>query len=107
MKKFLPILLASLLPAVSLASTNEVLVLTTPTEMPRLAGSKAIEIQNLGPNPIFCALDTSAKAVLNKARRVDSGSSWALTIPSQRRVYCVATANQVTGAASIVTNIRR
>lgn len=110
MKKILTLVLAVIVvaaPNVAAASTDEVLVLTTATEMPRIAGSKAIEIQNLGPNPIFCALDTASKAVLNKARRIDSGSSWALSIPTPRRVYCVASANQLTGAASIVTNIRR
>ena len=93
------------------APTAEVLVLTTATELPAINSRAAIEIQNLGPNPIFCALKDSAKAVVNKARRLDAVGGqnvWAFDAPAGLKVYCIAsTANQVTTAATIVTQLQR
>jgi hypothetical protein len=87
--------------------TNEVLVLTTPTLLPRLSNRKAIEVQNLGVNSIFCALTDSSKAIVNKARRLQPGETWVLDIGPTLPIYCVAaTASQTTGAATIVTEIR-
>ena len=91
------------------SATTEVLVLTTATQLPQTAtaprGRSAIEIQNLGPNSIFCAF-SSATAVVNKARRIQSGESWAIDAKSHIPIYCIAaTANQVTGAATIVSEL--
>jgi hypothetical protein len=85
---------------------QEWLVTTTSSCITAVSGRKAIELQNLGPNDIFCSL-TSA-AVLNKSRRIDkSGGSWALDVGDTIPVCCIAaTANQVTGAATIVTQPR-
>lgn len=89
------------------ASAPEVLVLTTPTLMVAPSAvnyRRVVEIQNLGPNPIYCALRTSTDAVVNKARRIDTYGSWAIDTASvPTSVYCVCSVNQVTGAASIVT----
>lgn len=94
--------------------TSEVLVLTSATELTRtIAGGKrvAMEIQNLGPNAIFCAF-TSATAVVNKARMIaakpasGAADSWALDVIPETRVFCVAaTANQVTTAATVVSEL--
>lgn len=87
--------------------TTEVLVATTATALPKLANRKAIEIQNLGPNAIFCALGSSAKALLNKARKIDaSGGVWALDAPPTLSIYCITSTLQVTGAATVVTELR-
>jgi hypothetical protein len=87
--------------------TQEVLVLTTVTTIPSLSGRKAVELQNLGPNSIFCALTSSSAAVLNKARRISAGDSWALDVGDTIPIYCIAaTAAQVTGAATVVTQVR-
>lgn len=87
--------------------TTEVLVLTTATAMPQLANRRGIELQNLGPNPIYCALTDATRAVVNKARRVDAGGSWALDVPGTTPIYCIAaTAAQATGAATIATEAR-
>lgn len=111
MKSKLVVLSLLLLSAAALAqsvqSTTEVLVGTTATALPQLGQRRGVEIQNLGPNPIFCALGSSAAAVVNKARKVDAGAAWALNAPSTQTIWCVAsTAAQVTGAATVVTEIR-
>lgn len=95
-------------------ATTEVLVLNlTQTAMPTtpLAGRRAIEIQNLGPNAIYCAIgpaSTPPTAVLLKSRQIAaSGGVWAIDLNDKIIVRClVATANQVTGAATIVTEVR-
>ncbi len=88
-------------------SMAEVLVLTTATELPRVKGRRAAEIQNLGPNAIFCAF-TSAGAVVGLGRRIEpNGGVWALNATESLRIWCVsATAAQVTTAATIVTELR-
>ena|SRR5688500_10597495 len=101
-------MVAVLLPFFALAqtATTEVLVLTTATALPIGQYRRAVEIQNLGPNPIFCALGDSSLAVLNKARRIAAGDAWALDAPSSQRIWCITSANQVTGAATIVSEVR-
>lgn len=103
-------LLALLIPLQALAQEaprqTEVLVLNSAaTELTRSEGRGAVEIQNLGPNAIFCAF-TSAGAVVNKARQILPDASWSLDLKSPVKVYCIAaTADQVTGNATIVTEI--
>lgn len=88
-------------------TTTEVLVQTTATALPVTTGPlrRFIEIQNLGPYDIFCA-GSSARAVVNKARRISAGGgTWWFTAGD--KVWCVAaTANQATGAATIVSEIQ-
>jgi hypothetical protein len=95
------------------ALAGEVLVLTTATRVDTgLNLRKGLEIQNLGPNAIYCAFDSvaataAAAAVVTKARKLDTGAAWAIDLPAGFKVYCIAaTANQVTGAATIVTEVR-
>lgn len=103
-------LLLAFLPAVSLAAyvpaVTEVLVLASAaTILPQTDNRRAIEIQNLGPNPIYCAFSSSA-AVVTKSRKIGTGESWSLNHPPNVAIYCkAATADQVTGAATIVTEI--
>lgn len=109
MKRILLLSLAlALTPALAQTTTtnyvSEVLITTSPTEIPTLPGRKALELQNLGPNPIFCAMKT-ANTVLNKARRIASGDAWATDLTSTVAVYCITTANQVTGAGTIATQV--
>lgn len=99
-------------------ATTEVLVdNTTQTAMPAtpLARRRAIEIQNLGPNAIFCAVGpvgTPPTAVLTKSRRIEaatatSSDKWSIDLGPNVIVRCLAaTADQVTGAATIVTELR-
>ncbi len=85
----------------------EVLVLTTATRLPQLCGRQAVEIQNLGPNPIYCSLSVASMARVGKARRISTGETWSVDAPATLPIWCVAaTAAQVTGAATIVTEIR-
>jgi hypothetical protein len=103
----LPILsLAVLLSAPMSAYAAEVLVLTSATRMDAapLSGRKGIEIQNNGPNNITCQLRTSTNLTTVKGRIITPGDVWAVGAVGQTAVYCIATtANQVTGAATTVT----
>lgn len=95
-------------------TTSEVLVLTTATELTRtVTGGRrvAMEVQNLGPNAIFCAF-SSATAVVNKARMIaakpasGAADSWAVDAGPHARIWCIAaTANQVTTAATVVSEL--
>lgn len=95
-------------------ATTEILVSNTvQTAVPTtvLANRRAIEIQNLGPNAIYCAVGPAATpptAVLLKTRQVAaSGGVWAIDLGPNVIINCLAaTANQVTGAATIVTEVR-
>jgi predicted secreted protein len=112
-RPFLPVLVLSVfslsLPAIAAEHTNEVLVLTsaaTRVDTDTMRSRKAIEIQNLGPNAIYCAIGASADAVLTKSRRLSAGETWSFTAFFGKTVYCrAATADQITGAATIVTEI--
>lgn len=71
-----------------------------------LAGRRAIEIQNLGPNAIFC--NVNGAAVVNKNRKISTDGSWAFDCSDTAcAVQCIAaTGDQVTGAATIVTELK-
>lgn len=85
----------------------EVLVLTTATRLPQLCNRSAVEIQNLGPNPIYCALGYSSMARVGKARKIGAGEAWAVDAPHTLPIWCIAaTASQVSGAATIVSEIK-
>lgn len=91
------------------SATSEVLVLTTATAVPAaaLAGRKAIEIQNIGPNPIYCRCDGVAP-VVKKARKILTDSQMAMDCNETAcACQCIAeVAAQVTTAATIVTEIK-
>lgn len=110
--KLLPFLLLLALPALAAnLYTNEVLVLASAavqvdTGTGTTTQRRGLEIQNRGPNSEYCAVGESAAAVVTKAREVASGASWSMSLPAGRHVYCkAATADQVTGAATIVTEL--
>lgn len=73
---------------------------TTPAD-----GRKAIEIYNNGPNAIYCK--PGGTGVVNTTREIEPGTSWYLELASTVAVGCrAATADQVTTAATIVTEIQ-
>jgi hypothetical protein len=86
-----------------------VLVLASaPTEVTATRLRKSILIQNNGPNPIWAALGDSSKCVLNKCIKIDAlggvlsmddGEGWSVWL-------IAATADQVTGAATDVVEVR-
>ena len=89
-------------------ATTEVLVLNaTDTAMPTtpLAGRRGLEIQNLGPNAIYCSLTAAGSPVLTKSRMIPAVSgSWSAPFGPNIVVECrAATADQATGNASVVT----
>lgn len=91
--------------------TTEVLVdNTTVTLMPAtaLSGRKAVELQNLGPNPIYCTVGGETPLTTGAlGRRVDAGATWALDVGPGVVVRCLAgSADQVTTAATQVTELR-
>lgn len=98
----LPLLLLVL---ASPALATEVLVLNTAAVQVDAAKARnrtAWEIQNLGPNAIYCETK-GATPVLTKSRKLASGEAWSGP-PGAGDIYCrAATADQVTGAATIYT----
>jgi hypothetical protein len=112
MRRLRPLLAVALLAsaiavAYSVVLTHETLVLTTATSLPQTPSRTAVEIQNLGPNPIYCSVGDSAAAVVGKARMVEAnGGKWALRVGAEVPIYCIASANQVTGAATVTTELR-
>ena len=90
--------------------TTEVLVSNagggTAVPTTALTQRKSIELQNLGPNAIFCTVDGTAP-VVNKARQIAANGTWALDVGPAVVLTCIAaTAAQVTGAATIATEVR-
>ena len=85
--------------------TTEVLVLTTATALPTtpLFFRRSVEVQNLGPNPIFVAY-SSDTAVATKARRLATNDTWSVS-GQGFTLYAITTVDQVTGAATIVSEI--
>lgn len=70
---------------------------------------KAIELQNLGPNAIYCTVDGQAPLATGAlGRRVDaSGGTWSLDAGPAITVKCIAaTAAQVTPACTQITELR-
>lgn len=87
----------------------EVLVGLTPTRLPQLCGRGGFEIQNLGPNPIWCTTSgVSSHARINRARKVDAnGGVWGINGKDTVAVWCVtSTAPQSAGGGTIVSEVR-
>jgi hypothetical protein len=106
MRKILIALLATFLGLPALA--GEVLVLTTATRVDPapLSGRRGIEIQNNGPNTIVCQVRNTTGLTTTKGRLVLPGEAWAVGAYTNTPIYCLAlTANQVTGAATNVTEV--
>lgn len=78
---------------------------TAPSRVPpvTLTFRGTLELQNLGPQPIWCGF-SQATAVIGKARRIGAGDTW--SVNSQNfEVWCVAAVAQVTGAATIASEV--
>lgn len=89
------------------APQNEVLVLASAAKRidAGLPNRRWIEVQNLGPNPIFVSIVGTTPAS-GKARRLATNESWAPPVNAIHKLYAIAsTADQVTGAATIVTEL--
>lgn len=91
----------------SASANGEVLVTTAVTLVPTnpLQNRRAIEIQNRGPNSIFCRVDGSPPAV-NGGREIKTDASWSLDCSDVACTpICITSVNQVTGAATWVTEL--
>jgi hypothetical protein len=91
------------------AFATEVLVLTSATRVDTGSlGRRGFEIQNLGPNDIWCELGPSGTVpVVSKSRKVAaSGGTWSASAKSTQWLYCIAsTASQLTAAATIYIEV--
>jgi hypothetical protein len=100
-------ILASLLflPVIATAgTTREVLVLTSATKVTSSNTRRGTLIENRGPNAIWCAF-TAASDVVNKSHKV-AADGGLFPFNSPDAVYCIAeTAAQVTGAATVVSEV--
>jgi hypothetical protein len=101
----LPLLVLALALPASAAWTTEVLVLNsaavTISAVPHTHGAI---IQNRGPNSIFCA-SNGETPVLNKSLEIKTGGSLSLSGSAWTLQCRAATADQVTGAATIVFGV--
>lgn len=95
--------LAILLPISAVAATREVLVLTTPTRIPRTASTTAVELYNSGPSTICCA--QAPDAGTPDCRPIASGASWSLDVSTNQPITCVAPTAQVGDAGTRVTEV--
>lgn len=87
---------------------SEVLVLAsaaTALNPSPLFNSKSLLIQNLGPNPIFIGF-SAAEAVVNKARRLAQYDTFTVDRQGVGLYAIAASADQVTGAATIVLELQ-
>lgn len=108
MRRFLLLALAVSLAVVPLAFaawTTEVLVLASAAvTISSVPDAHGLLIQNRGPNSIFCA-SHGETPVLNKSIEIKTGGSLSLW-GTAFTVKCIAaTADQVTGAATITMGI--
>lgn len=89
--------------------TQELLVTQAVIEAPRGPNHPTLAVQNLGPNPIWAALENSADCVVSKSHRIAAGETMSFTdLSPEIKVYLRAsTADQLTGAATIITQIPR
>lgn len=78
-----------------------------------VSGRTAIELQNLGPNAIYCTVGpyngSTATPLATGAlgRKIDAGATWSLMASGSVVLKCIAaTAAQVSGAATQVTELR-
>jgi hypothetical protein len=73
-----------------------------------LSGRRAIELQNLGPNAIYCTVDGQAPLATGAlGRKIDAGATWSLTAADTVTIKCIAaSAAQVTTAATQVTELK-
>jgi muconolactone delta-isomerase len=91
----------------SSSANGEVLVTTAITLVPTnpLQSRRAIEIQNRGPNSIFCTVDGSSPAV-NGGREIKTAASWSLDCSDVACTpICITSVNQIAGAATWVTEL--
>lgn len=79
---------------------------TTPTTA--FALRKAVELQNLGPNSIFCTVDGQSPLSTGAlGRRILTGDAWSLDAGANITIKCIAaTAAQTTPACTQVTELR-
>lgn len=78
------------------------------TTITRIAGAKAVELQNLGPNAIYCTVDNGAPLATGAhGRKIAADAVWSLDAGSAVVVKCIAaTAAQATPACTMVTQLR-
>lgn len=95
---------AVFIPLVVMAATQEVLLGTTPTRIPRTASTTSILIFNSGPVAICCAQVSDGGAPPNCVP-IASGTGMSLDIPSNQPVHCTAPTLQVADAGTRVMEI--
>lgn len=91
------------------AWATEVLVLNSAAVQVDATASrsrKGFEVENDGPNAIYCEVG-GATPVLTKSRKLASGERWSAAAGFGQVVKCIAaTADQVTGAATIYSEVQ-
>lgn len=82
--------------------TRQILATTTAQPIARLAGTRQFEIQNLGPNPIYVALDDPTTCIVGRCRAIQPGEAW--SVESRGLIpYVICAVAQVDGGGTIMT----
>lgn len=112
--KWLAVVALLLSPAAFAAHTTELLVTTSGVALPALNGRLGLEVYNYGPNALHCSFGTAITGnafwVINSVDTTDASHPrpgyWSAAARSYQPIFCVAvSANQLTGAATIVNEI--
>jgi hypothetical protein len=108
MSRFVGVFLAVLLVSLPAWAVEVLVLASAPVQVDAGASSyrRGFELQNLGPNDIFCELG-GATPVVNKSRKVPaSGGTWGIGAGKNQIIKCIAaTADQATTAATIYTEV--
>lgn len=108
MRKVLLLVALAATPALA-ASTSEVLVTTAGVQMPAINGRIGLEIFNYGPNALHCSFGTAISGnAFWVIAAADGGvpGHWTAAARTNHAIVCLAvSANQLTGAATIVNQL--
>jgi hypothetical protein len=86
------------------AADPEVLTSSVATAMlASPVSNMAVELQNLGPLPIYCKGGSATGLAVGTGREIRPGSAWVVRNGTAgSNIYCIASVGQATGAATIV-----
>lgn len=90
-------------PALLYAATQEVLVGTSPTRIPRTAGTAAVMLYNAGTEAICCA--QAADAGYPNCVPIAPGAALSLDVPTNQPITCVAPSLQSADAGTRVLEV--
>jgi hypothetical protein len=98
------LLLAAVLPLAALAEPDQTQYLLTTSECSQITlgrYSRAMEVQNNAPNPVWCAFKEVDCKVGSPSRRLAAGESWSF---EGTALWCIATTADHADAAGLTVS---